>query len=271
MDGHAIIEARTAPRPEQALFSTLALLFTASTGATIAWCTSMSAMSGMPMPGGWTMSMAWMRMPGETWLGAAGSFLGMWVVMMVAMMLPALVPMLLQYRQAVRSRGETRLGRLTALVGVAYFLVWTAFGMAVFPLGVALAAAEMRQPTLARIVPIAVAAIVLISGALQFTAWKTHHLVYCREALGGGRPLPADAGTSFRHGLRLGLHCCYCCANLTAVLLVIGVMDLRVMAVVTAAITIERLAPASERAARVLGVVIVGAGLILSARAVALG
>jgi hypothetical protein len=40
----------------------------------------MSAM-GMPMPGGWTMSMAWMRMPGQTWLGAATSFLGMWVVM----------------------------------------------------------------------------------------------------------------------------------------------------------------------------------------------
>jgi predicted metal-binding membrane protein len=31
--------------------------------------------------------MAWMRMPGQTWLGAAASFLGMWVVMIVAMML----------------------------------------------------------------------------------------------------------------------------------------------------------------------------------------
>jgi predicted metal-binding membrane protein len=34
--------------------------------------------------------MAWMRMPGQTWPGAAASFLGMWVVMMVAMMLPSL-------------------------------------------------------------------------------------------------------------------------------------------------------------------------------------
>jgi hypothetical protein len=30
----------------------------------------MSAMGEMPMPGGWTMSMAWMRMPGQTWPGA---------------------------------------------------------------------------------------------------------------------------------------------------------------------------------------------------------
>src|SRR5881628_743157 len=75
-----------------------------------------------------------MRIPGQTWSGAA-SFLGMWVVMMVAMMLPSLVPMLWRYRQAVGRTGETRLGRLTALVGVGYFFVWTVFGIAAFPLG----------------------------------------------------------------------------------------------------------------------------------------
>jgi hypothetical protein len=26
-------------------------------------------MGEMPMPGGWTMSMGWMRMPGQTWPG----------------------------------------------------------------------------------------------------------------------------------------------------------------------------------------------------------
>ena len=56
-----------------------ALLFAASAAVTIVWCESMSAMGGTAMPGGWTMSMAWMRMPGQTWPGAAASFLGMWV------------------------------------------------------------------------------------------------------------------------------------------------------------------------------------------------
>src|SRR6266498_3009729 len=128
---------------QQAFFGVSALLFAASAAVTIVWCASMSAMGEMPMPGGWTMSMAWMRMPGQTWSGAPPSFLGMWVVMMVAMMLPSLVPMLWRYRQAVGSIGETRLGRLTALVGVGYFFVWTVFGMAAFPLGVALAAIAM--------------------------------------------------------------------------------------------------------------------------------
>ena len=72
----------------------LALIFAASAAATIAWSVSMSAMGGMPMPGGWTMSMTWMKMPGQTWPCAIASFLGMWLVMMVAMMLPSLAPML---------------------------------------------------------------------------------------------------------------------------------------------------------------------------------
>src|SRR5262245_41369934 len=256
---------------ERALLGVSALLFAASTAVTIVWCASMSTMGDMPMPGGRTMSMAWMRMPGQTWPGAAASFLGMWVVMMVAMMLPSLVPMLRRYRQAVGRTGETRLGRLTVVVGVGYFFVWTVFGMAVYPLGVALAAIEMRQPALARAVPIAVVVVVLIAGSFQLTAWKARHLACCRESPGRGHTLPADAGTAWRHGLRLGLHCSHCCAGLMAIVLVIGVMDLRAMAVVAAAITVERLAPAGERVARAIGAVVIGSGLLLIARAAGLG
>jgi len=260
---------------QRAFFGVSALLFVASAAATTAWCASMPAMGGMSMPGGCTMSDCTMSMegisaPGPTWPGAA-PFVGMWVVMMVAMMLPSLVPMLWRYRQAVGRAGDGRLGRLTALVGAGYFLVWTLFGIAAYPLGVALAAVELRLPVLARAVPIAAGAVVLIAGALQFSAWKARHLACCREAPGRGRSLQADAGTALRHGLRLGLHCSYACAGLTAILLVIGVMDLRAMAVVTTAITIERLAPAGERVARAIGAVAVGAGLLLIARAAGLG
>jgi predicted metal-binding membrane protein len=254
---------------QHAFLGVSALLFAASAAVTIVWCASMSAMGEMSMPGGWTMSMAWMRMPGQTWPGAAAAFLGMWIVMMVAMMLPSLVPMLWRYRQAVGRTGG--LGRLTALVGLGYFFVWTVFGMAAFPLGVALAAIEMQQPALARAVPIAVGVVVLIAGSLQLTAWKARHLACCRELPGRGRTLPADAGTAWRHGLRLGLHCSHCCAGLVAILLVIGVMEPRAMAVVAAAITVERLAPAGEPVARAIGSVVVGAGLFLIARTAGLG
>ncbi len=248
-----------------------AVLFAASAAVTIRWCLSMSEMGEMPMPGGWTMSMAWMRRPGQTWPGAAVSFLGMWVVMMTAMMLPSLVPVLWRYRQSIARTGETRLGGRTALVGAGYFLVWALIGMAVFPLGVTLAAAEMGQPALARAVPMAIGVVVLLAGALQFTAWKARHLACCRRARGRERASPEDARAAWRHGLRLGLHCSSSTAGLTAILLAVGVMDLRAMAVVTALVTVERLAPAGARVARAIGAVLVGAGALLVVRAAGLG
>jgi predicted metal-binding membrane protein len=156
-------------------------------------------------------------------------------------------------------------------VAAGYFFVWTVFGMAVFPAGVALAATGMRYPAMARAVPIAVAVVVVMAGSFQFTAWKARHLACCRELPGRSHMLPADTGTAWRHGLRLGLHCSYCCAGLMAILLVIGVMNLRVMAVVAAVITLERLAPASERFAQAIGATAVGIGLFLVARAAGLG
>ena len=39
------------------------------------------------------MTMMWMRMPGQTWIVSATSFLLMWLAMMVAMMLPSVFPM----------------------------------------------------------------------------------------------------------------------------------------------------------------------------------
>src|SRR3954453_1704177 len=88
-----------------------ALLFLARATLTITWCGSMSGVGGVSMPGDWTMSMAWMRIPGQTWPGAAALFVGMWIVMMMAMMLPSLVPTLWRYRRCVRISRHTRPGR----------------------------------------------------------------------------------------------------------------------------------------------------------------
>jgi predicted metal-binding membrane protein len=209
-------------------------------------------MAGMPMPGGWEMSMAWMRMPGQTWAGAAASFLWMWTVMMVPMMLPALVPMLARYRRTIGPRGGARRAALTAVVAAGYFFVWTALGALVFPVGAALAA---------------VGGVLLAAGALQWTRWKARQLACCRrDPLGGGAP-PASGSAAWRHGLRLGVRCARCCVGLTVVLLVVGVMDLRAMIAVGGAVTLERLAPAGECFARAIGVVVVSAGVLLLARA----
>jgi predicted metal-binding membrane protein len=116
--------------------------------------------------------------------------------------------------------------------------------------------------------------IVLLAGTFQLTAWKAHLLACCREAPGHGGgvlPLPAGVRTAWRQGVRLGLHCSYCCAGLTAILLAIGVMDLKVMAVLTVANTVERFSPNGARMARAIGVIALGAGALLIAHAAELG
>jgi predicted metal-binding membrane protein len=255
---------------QRAFFGISTLLLVISVVVTIVWCGSMSVMGEMPMPGGWTMSMAWMRMPGQTWFGAGASFLGMWVVMMVAMMLPCLIPTLSRYRQAVAGQGEKRPGWLTTLLGAGYFFVWTVSGIVIFPVGVALAELEMQSSDLSRAVPSVSAVIVVIAGAFQFTRWKTNHLACCRDTPERRCGLQSGRGAAWRQGVRLGISCCYCCAGLMTILLVLGVMDLRTMAFVTVAITAERVAPAGEIVARVIGAAVIALGFFLVARAAGL-
>ena len=257
-------------KSRRVFLSVSAIVFAASAAMTIVTCASMAGMGEMPMPGGWSMSHMWMLMPGQTWLGAEVSFVGMWVVMMVAMMLPSLTPSLLCYRESVGRTGAARRGWLTALVGVSYFAVWAMFGVIVFPVGVMLADITMREPALAHGVPTVVGSTVVLAGVLQRTGWKARHLAFCREVPTERLTSTAVAGGAWRYGVRLALHCSQSCAGLTAVVLALGVMDVRVMAVVAAAITAERLAPNGVRVARAIGVVLVAVGSLAIARAAGL-
>lgn len=247
---------------QRAFFGVAALLVVISAIATIRRCTGMS-MGELPMPGGWTLSMTWMRMCGQTWTDVTAAFLAMWVVMMVAMMLPSLTPTLWRYYQAMsRTTGKpqhVRRVQLTMIVGLGYFMVWMLLGAAVFPIGVVLATMAMRSSALASSVPMVAGVIVLSGGAVQFTDWKAHRLACCRSTP-TCHLLPANMAGTGQYGLHLGFQCICCCAGLTAILLVVGIMNLRAMALVTAATTIERFAP-TVTAARIIGVVVVAAGL----------
>jgi len=239
-----------------------ALLFIASTATTISICRSMSG--GMAMPGGWTMSMAWMRKD-QNWLAAVFAFMGMWVPMMAAMMLPALVPALLRYRASLRVPGTVHLNATTALAGAGYFFVWALLGAVVYPVGLIVTNAEMHWPTLAHSVPLITGAVLLFAGGLQLTAWKARQLCRCRDEANCLSMLSPDARTAWRHGLGLGMHCLLCCLGLMMALLVTGVMNLGAMALITIAITVERLAPSPTLVARTAGVVMITAGVLVIA------
>jgi len=222
---------------------------------------------GMPMPGGWTLSMTWLRMPGQTWFGASIGFLATWMGMMMAMMLPSLVPVLSSYRRAVGEPGKPQLGTLTALVGGGYFLVWAVYGAVAYALGVGLTAVELRWSAFARFAPAATGIVLLLAGCVQLTAWKASQLQRCWEVQACRGSVPAAARGALRHGLWLGVHCSLCCSGYMILLLVTGMMNLAAIAVVAAAITVERLAPRPEWAGRACGAVVMltGAGLIARA------
>ncbi len=154
--------------------------------------------------------------------------------------------------QARRASGST--------VGpVAYFTVWTALGVIVYGLGTMLTKIQMQHATLARAAPLVAAVCILVAGTLQFTPWKARHLACCKSVQ-EHRTLTANIPTEWRQGLSFGFRRSCCCLNLTAIFLVLGIMDLRVMAVVTAAITLERLAPAGKAIARTIGAIALGFG-----------
>jgi predicted metal-binding membrane protein len=224
---------------------------------------------GMSMPGGWTMSMMWMRMPGQTWAAASTMFVAMWVAMMIAMMLPSALPMLLLYRRVIRFRGEAGVALATWSVGAGYFAIWMGFGLGAYAIGVALTQAAMRSATFSRAMPIVSAAALITAGVYQLTSWKAACLEHCRDpfhlmARHLGRP-------GWRGALELGLHhgafCAACCWGLMVVQLVLGVMSLGAMVLVAVVIAAEKLLASGVLIARFAGAtaIVAGAGMALRA------
>ena len=92
----SVVNRRSALARHGGFLTASALVVIVCVTVTLHECATMSG--GMAMPGGWLMSMAWMRMPDQSWVAAACNFIGMWLVMMTAMMGPVLVVTLLHFR-----------------------------------------------------------------------------------------------------------------------------------------------------------------------------
>jgi predicted metal-binding membrane protein len=180
-------------------------------------------------------------------------------------MLPSLVLMLWCYGEAAAG-GQAVGGWRTAMMVAGYFVVWTLAGAAVYPLGAAMSSLAMRVPAVARAEPVAAALAVLLAGAVQFMRWKLDHLRWCQRP-SRHEYCRGDGRITFWLGVRLGVHCALCCANLMLILLVLGIMDVRAMAMVTAVITAERASRASTPASQVIGMLALAGGVLLMVRA----
>ena len=225
------------------------LAFVAGVSATVYFCRPMCC--DMEMPGGWTMSMMWMRMHGQTWFAWATSFLLMWLAMMVAMMMPSALPMFIKTRRRWAS---------LCYMASGYFAIWLAAGVGIYVLGVALATVAMRSELFSHAVPLLSGASLIAAGAIQFTRWKMTHLLRCRSQYGCASSCPQDE-TSFRLGCKQGAACCVCCTAPMTIQLTLGIMNPLVMIVVAIVIAAEKLLPRPEITARAIGIAAILAGV----------
>jgi len=222
---------------------------------------------GMSMPGGWTMPMMWMAMPGQSLAPLALFFLLMWQAMMIAMMLPSSWPMLELYTRVARHTGERRPMLNTFIAGAGYFTVWAAFGAVAFAAGFEVSRAAMLSPRLSRGVPAAAGLSLVFAGIWQLTPLKQACLKHCREPLLFlGHAYRPGLRAAFGVGLRHGAFCAACCWALMLIQLLLGIMNLAVMVTVAAIIAFEKLWRSGPVLAHVVGVLSIAGGLGLILR-----
>ncbi len=189
----------------------------------------------------------------------------MWAVMMVGMMLPSAAPTLLLYGALVRrsaSEGPAASRQVYAMAA-GYLAVWALFSVAATALqrllGHLLLVSSMMEVT----TPAAAAVLLVVAGVYQLTPLKHACLRTCRSPLGFLMSRwRRGAGGGFRMGLENGVQCVGCCWALMLLLFAGGVMNLTVIAALTAFVAFEKLAPLGAQGARLSGVLLVAAAIL---------
>jgi predicted metal-binding membrane protein len=215
-----------------------------------------------PMTGAsaWMMTLDW-DLPHLLLLWA------MWAVMMTAMMLPSASPLVLLYGAAARRSAEQTAGSRIYALAAGYLVAWTLFSLGATALQRALAALLLLSPMMEVTTSRAGAALLLLAGLYQLTPIKHACLRTCQSPLGflmsrwrGGR------SGAFRMGLDHGAYCVGCCWALMLLLFAGGVMNLAVIAALTAFVAFEKLAPVGLHSARISGVLLMAGGLWMLVR-----
>ena len=227
-----------------------------------AWIVVMARDMYGPMTGAsaWMMTSTW-DLPHLLLLWA------MWAVMMTGMMLPSAAPTIVLYGALARRSGpQTAVWQIYALAA-GYLMVWTGFSLGATIGQRLLATLLLITPMMEAHSPLLAAALLLIAGVYQLTPLKRACLRACQSPLGFlmGRWRPGAAG-AFRLGVEHGIYCVGCCWALMLLLFVGGVMNLIVIAALTAFVAFEKLAQLGARGARVSGVLLIATGLWMLVR-----
>jgi predicted metal-binding membrane protein len=212
------------------------------------------------MYGPMTGASAWMMTP--VWDAPHLLLLwAMWAVMMTGMMLPSASPLIRLAGATAREQEGGRGSPHAWLLASGYVVIWAAFSVGATALQWWLMRVHIVTPMMEISSQRAGAVLLIIAGLYQWTPLKHACLSACQSPIAFVmRQWRSGWWGAFRIGLEHGVHCLGCCWALMLLLFAGGVMNLAVIAALTAFVAFEKLAPAGPNGARVSGALLLGLG-----------
>jgi predicted metal-binding membrane protein len=192
----------------------------------------------------------------------------MWWIMMIGMMLPSAAPMILIFATVnARRRAHAQPWVPTALFAAGYVLAWGGFSIAATLAQWGLESVALVSPMAMSVTSARLAGdLFLAAGLYQLTPLKHACLIACRSPFDFVINRWRDGALgALRMGAEHGLSCLGCCWILMALLFVFGAMNLVWVALLAAAVLVEKLLPFGEWTARIGGLLLMGWGLWLLA------
>ena len=190
----------------------------------------------------------------------------MWFVMMIGMMVPTASPMILMFSTVNRQKkAQNQPYVATAVFLSGYVLVWLGFSIGATVSNWVLHSNTLLSGMMGESTSNLFGGVLLISaGIFQWTPIKKACLNNCRTPM-GFLMTEWNNGSygAFRMGLGHGIYCLGCCWLLMALLFVLGVMNLVWIAVLTALILVEKVAPKGDWVSRITGIGFAVWGIIL--------
>jgi predicted metal-binding membrane protein len=246
--------ANASPFPrERKLILGLLLILAAASWALLIWQSATMNSQAMGMGMGLTMGMS------------TGLFIAIWVVMMIAMMFPTAAPMILMFTTVYAGKRQQSQAFVPTWVFVsAYLLIWTLFGLMAYPLALGADRLAGQSMWLMTNAPRIGGALLVVAGLYQLSPLKHMCLAKCRTPLqfilGSWRD---GYGGAFRMGFVHGAYCLGCCWFLFVLLFPLGIMNIAVMALLTALIYAEKSFPLGRQISQIAGVALIVYGVIV--------
>src|SRR5437764_7817246 len=202
---------------------------------------------------------------GLTMCMCAPLFISIWIVMMVAMMFPTAAPMILMFSKIYTSKRQQELPFVPTWVFVsAYLLVWSLCGVVAYPLAVGIEQLAGQSMWLMDNAARLGGVVLLLAGLYQLSPLKDICLSKCRTPLQFILSSWHDGyGGAFRMGLEHGAFCLGYFWLLFVILFPLGIMNIAVMALVTALIFADKPLPIGRQISKLACVGLISYGAMV--------